>query len=62
MNKPKCGCKSCKAMKIWRTKHHPIWEIMFWDSINGGKTDRHPTLKYRLKNLKEFDETGIFQH
>jgi|APSaa5957512535_1039671.scaffolds.fasta_scaffold88986_2 hypothetical protein len=62
MNKPKCGCRKCKANKIYKTKNHPWYEQAFWESINGGKTDRNMTFKYRMKNLKEFQDTGIFQY
>ena len=62
MKKPKCNCKRCKAMRVYRDKNHPWFDQAFWESINGGKTDRHPDSKYRLKNLKEFDDTGVYQY
>lgn len=45
-------------MKIYNTKNHPWFEQAFWESINGGKTDVHPTLKYRLARLRIYHETG----
>lgn len=43
MKKPKCGCKHCIAMKMWRNPNHPEWERMFWQSIEGhGRYERSP--------------------
>ncbi len=52
----KCGCKKCKAMKVWKTRHHPWYDQAFWESINGGKTDRHMGFKYRMARIKLHDE------
>ena len=62
MKKPKCNCKHCKAVKIYRTKNHPWYDQAFWESINGGKTDRHMGFKYVMVRRKIFEETGNVEY
>jgi len=54
MKKPKCGCRKCIAMKMYRDRNHPYWEMMFWQSISSnGKFERSHRWQDRNRNNVE---------